>query len=199
MTNLVGNLKGYGPVWYDPYGIANILSFKRVREKYEVQYESNERSFVVTKPDSMMFKFVESPEGLHYLDTEGDSGMTLVNTVANNWSNYSNQDYLRAVQARELQIEIGRPSLWEYIRMVSDNLLPDCPVTKADIMAAEDIFGPEVGGLKGKSTRRNPHAVKQVVEPLEPSIMKHYRKCDAGGRCDVRKWHRLPGYSVSAY
>ena len=45
-----------------------------MREKYEVQYESNERAFVVTKPDSMMFKFVESPEGLHYLDTEGDSG-----------------------------------------------------------------------------------------------------------------------------
>ena len=58
---------------------------------------------------------------------------------------------------------------------MTNNLLPDCPVTKADIMVAEDIFGPEVGGLKGKSTRRNPHAVKQVVEPLEPSIMKHYR------------------------
>ena len=34
-------------------------------EKYEVQYESNEQAFVVTKPDGMMFKFVESPEGLH--------------------------------------------------------------------------------------------------------------------------------------
>ena len=68
MTNLVGDLRGYGPVWYNPYGIANILSFEQVREKYEVQYESNEQAFVVTKPDGMMFKFVESPEGLHYLD-----------------------------------------------------------------------------------------------------------------------------------
>ena len=65
VTNLVGDLRGNRPVWYHPYGIANILSFKRVREKYEVQYESNERTFVVTKPDGMMFKFVESPEGLH--------------------------------------------------------------------------------------------------------------------------------------
>ena len=175
VTNLVGDLRGNRPVWYHPYGIANILSFKRVREKYEVQYESNERTFVVTKPDGMMFKFVESPEGLHYLDTEGDSGTTLVNTVANSRSNYSNQDYLRAAKARELHIKIGRPSLQEYIRIVTNNLLPDCPVTKADIMAAEEIFGPEVGGLKGKSMQRNPHAVKQVVEPLEPSIMKHYR------------------------
>ena len=42
VTNLVGDLRGYRPFWYDLYGIANILSFKRVREKYEVQYESNE-------------------------------------------------------------------------------------------------------------------------------------------------------------
>ena len=42
-------------------------------------------------------------------------------------------------------------------------------------MAAEDIFGPEAGSLKGKTMRHNPHTVKQVVEPLEPSIMKQYR------------------------
>ena len=66
--NLVGDLRGYVTVWYDPHGIANIFSFKRVREKYDVWYESNEQAFVVTKPDGMMFKFVESPEGLHYLD-----------------------------------------------------------------------------------------------------------------------------------
>ena len=50
-------------------------------------------AFVVAKLDGMMFKFVESPDGLHYLDTEGDSGMRLVNKVAGNRSNYSNQDY----------------------------------------------------------------------------------------------------------
>ena len=46
---------------------------------------------------------------------------------------------------------------------MNNNLLPDCPVTKADIMAAEDIFGPEVGILKGKTTRRNPHTIRQEI------------------------------------
>ena len=156
------------------------VSFKQVRKKYDVWYESNEQAFVVTKPDGMMFKYVESPEGLHYLDTEGDLGMTLVNTVAGIWSNYSNQDYLLAVQARELQIKIRRPSLWEYIKIVSDNLLPDYPVTKADIMVVEEIFGPEVGILKRKTTCRNPHAIRQVVEPLQPSIMRQYRHVTLG-------------------
>ena len=33
-TDLVGNLPGYGTVWYHPDGIANILSLARVKEKY---------------------------------------------------------------------------------------------------------------------------------------------------------------------
>ena len=99
----------------------------------------------------------------------------LVNTVANNQTSYTNEDYLRANQARELQIKIGQPSLRDYIRIVSENYLPDCPVTKADILAAENMFGPDVGSLKGKTTRCNPHAVRQVVEPLEPHVMHHNR------------------------
>jgi len=58
---------------------------------------------------------------------------------------------------------------------VTENYLPNCPVTKADILAAENIFGPDVSSLKRKTTCRNPHAVKQVVKPLEPSVMPHYR------------------------
>lgn len=33
-TNLIGDLPGYGRVWYHPDGIANILSLARVKEKY---------------------------------------------------------------------------------------------------------------------------------------------------------------------
>jgi hypothetical protein len=32
-TNLIGDLAGYGPVWYHPNGIANILSLSRVKKK----------------------------------------------------------------------------------------------------------------------------------------------------------------------
>ena len=162
-------------MWYDPMGIANILSFKRVSEKYVAAYDQAEQAFVVTKPDGKQFLFVESPEGLHYLYMEGDSGTMLVNTVPNNQSCYTNEDYLHAVQARELQIKISQPSLQDYIHIVTKNYLPNSPVTKANILAAETIFGPDIGSLKGKTNWCNPHAVKQVVEPLEPHVMRHYR------------------------
>jgi len=33
-TTLMGDLPGYGKVWFHPQGIANILSLARVKEKY---------------------------------------------------------------------------------------------------------------------------------------------------------------------
>ena len=99
----------------------------------------------------------------------------LVNTVAANKGNYTNEDYQKAVRARELQIKIGRPSTKHFIKIVTSNQLPNCPVTRADIIAAEHIFGPDVGSLKGKTVRRRPHLAKPHIEPLPPQIMSRYR------------------------
>lgn len=176
-TNMIGDLPGYGPVWYDPKSIANILSLKRVKTKYHVSFDSaNGGSFIVTKPDGTVFEFKESEGGLYVLDTAKDKSETvLVNTVADNKSSYTNEDYLKAVQARELLIKIGRPSIKQFIRIVTSNQLRNCPVTRADIMAAEHIFGPDVGSLKGKTVRRRPHLAKPMIEPLPPQIMSRYR------------------------
>jgi hypothetical protein len=111
-TSMVGDLPGYGTVWYDPNSIANILSLKRVASKYKVKYDSeNGGLFIVTKPDGTIFEFQASAGGLFYLDTDKTNSVAtatvLVNTVANNKVNYTNDDYLKAVRARELQINIG--------------------------------------------------------------------------------------------
>jgi hypothetical protein len=148
---MVGDSPRYGIVWYDPKSIANILSLKWVAEKYHVAFDSGDGgSFIVTKPDGTVFEFRASEGGLYFLDTE-QSATVMVNTVADNKVNYTNEDYLKAVCARELQIKIGHPSTKNFIRIVTSNQLPNCPVTKADILAAEHIFGPDVGSLKGKT------------------------------------------------
>ena len=70
VTNLVGDLPGYGPVWFDSRAIANVLSLKFVKDRYHVKYNSSEKEgFVVTKPNGEQFNFTESSSGLHYLDT----------------------------------------------------------------------------------------------------------------------------------
>jgi hypothetical protein len=47
--NMIGDLPGYGTVWYDPKSIANILSLKRDIDKYSVAFDSKHGgSFIVT-------------------------------------------------------------------------------------------------------------------------------------------------------
>jgi hypothetical protein len=67
-TNTVGDLPGYGTVWYDPRWISNILSMNRVSKKYRVSLDSERgNTFLATKPDCTDF---ESIAGLYYSDTK---------------------------------------------------------------------------------------------------------------------------------
>ena len=159
VTNLVGNLPGYGPLWFDPRAIANVLSLKLVKEKYHIEYNSEkDDGFVVTKPTGERFNFIQSGLGLHFLDTsQGNISkitetVLVVNTVRDNKKNYTNNDYRRALRARELQITMGRPSTGTFIAALKSNGLMNCPVTPGDVEAAEHIFGPDIGSLKGKTT-----------------------------------------------
>ena len=159
VTNLVGDLPGYRPVWFDSRAIANVLSLKLVKEKYHIHYNSSEDDgFVVTKPTGEKFKFIQSASGLHYLDTtiqDPDKGVDttlVVNTVKENKKNYTNNDYLRALRACKLQIMVGQPSTTTSVDLLKRNGIANCPVTPADIEAAEHIFGLDIGSLKGKTT-----------------------------------------------
>ena len=86
-----------------------------------------------------------------------------VNIMADNKSSYSNTDYLHALAARKLQIKIGNPTAREFIKIASRNLLPNCSITRDDIQAAEAIFGPDAGGLKGKTVQRPPNQVEVYI------------------------------------
>ena len=98
LTNLVGDLPGYGTVWYDPKAIANILSLWRVRDHYHITYDSSHRKFIITKPSGKEFAFHESEGVLLYLDTTHQQGQQrqghifAVNTVKDNKKNFMNND-----------------------------------------------------------------------------------------------------------
>ena len=183
VTNLVRDLLGYGPVWFDPRAIANVLSLKLVKEKYHIEYNSEKNDgFVVTKPTGETFNFIQSGSGLHFLDTSQESTnettetTLVVNTVRDNKKNYTNNDYQRALRARELQIIMGRPSTGTFIAALKSYWLMNCPVTPGDVEAAEHIFGPDIGSLKGKTTRRSPPVVDSPIAPVPAEVLKRYRK-----------------------
>ena len=115
-TTLIGNLPGYGTVWYNANIIANILSLARVKEHgYRVTYDSSEEgnAFHVHKSDGTVRVFEESDKGLYYMDTKTQQNndnidVTLVNMVDNNHVKYSQRDYSKAVLlALKIQKIIG--------------------------------------------------------------------------------------------
>ena len=123
-------------------------------------------------------------------------GTLLVNTVADNRSKYNNRNYSQAVLARQLQELFGRPSTQTCLRTIANNLIPNCPVTRKDVLAAEDIFGPDVGSLKGKTVRRpNTHIEGRVVDiPVE--IMSRYREVIIGG--DLMFVNKIPFFMTTS-
>ena len=76
-TNLVGDLPGYGEVWYHPNGIANILSLARVKDRgYHVTYDShNGNEFRVYNPNNDTTRtFKESNRGLYFMESNDKTG-----------------------------------------------------------------------------------------------------------------------------
>jgi hypothetical protein len=173
-TNWIGDLPGYGTVWYHKKGIANILSLSCVKKKHRVTFDSNNgNKFIIHHEDGRETVFTESQQGLYYMDTTQDS-FAMLTTVAENKDKYTVDAYSRAQLARKIQIMIGRPSTKEFIKIVDKNLLPNCPITRRDVQAAEDIFGPDIGTLKGKTIRWAPNTVHPNMVDF-PDELKQYQ------------------------
>ena len=102
-------------------------------------------------------------KGLFFSDVKNDIGHTFINTVDSNKTKYTIKEYSDAVRARSLQNIIGRPNTHDFIKYMECNMIPNCPVTKADIIRAEDIFGANIGALQGKTVRKKSANRKSVV------------------------------------
>ncbi len=67
--------------------------------------------------------------------------VTLVQTVPGNYKGFMKQEVIKAREAREAQAMLGNPSKKDFQGLVSGNLIPNCPIARADISNAHKIFG----------------------------------------------------------
>jgi hypothetical protein len=145
-----------------------------------------ESAFVVEKPDGTERRFIKTPLGLFCHDTTADppnagflpssgSATTLITTVDDKKSKYTARTYAQALLARKLQKMVGYPSTRDFMQLIDGNLIPNCPVSRADVVAAEDILGPSVDSLKGKTVRRGEEHVSSDILPVPRDILSLYR------------------------
>ena len=171
-----GLLPGYGIVWFDEQCPANILSLNKAKTRFQVKFNSDHgNNFTLHDRSSgrLKHKFNASPEGLYYMKSGSLQGSFLT-TVSENEARYSQAEIDGAKAARSLLAKIGRPSTRDYIKILKGNMLPNAAVTVNDVKRAELLYGPDLGTLKGKTTRRKaPYVDTRDVVP--PSIAEEYK------------------------
>jgi hypothetical protein len=79
---------------------------------------------------------------------------------------------------------------------VENKLLPNCPITRDDIIVAKHIFGPDVSSLKGKTVHRVPQRVRTTMNNLPPVLMSRYR--DVALNRDIMFVNRIPFFMTIA-
>ena len=90
-------------------------------------------------------------------------------SVKENLEKYTKRQQLRAEQARTTYRTLGSLTIQNFKHILCQNLIKNCPVTIKDVEIAEDIYGPDITTLKGKSTRKRPPVIvdDQVDIPEE--------------------------------
>ena len=156
----VSDLPGYGTVWYEPTGIANIMSMSRGTKKFRVIFNSEGGNFFrMVLPDRRVI-FQLSPNGLYYFDaSDRENSVLLLNMMSENKEGFTRREYNGAQEARRAMHLLGFPSEQEFENMVRSNMIVNCPVTFSDAKNAKLIFGPDITSLKVKSVRRKPSSV----------------------------------------
>ena len=181
-SDTVGDFPNLGEVWYNPESIANILSLADVRKVCRVTMDSSvEPAIKVHRLDGSVMTFTEHGSGLYVYKTNDHSSKsvahyTMISTVADQKKFFSRREVQSADLARDLYRKLGRPSAAEFLSILRNNLIRNCPVTADDASRASIIYGPDVATIKGTTTRiaAAGHVPTFVAVPIPAPVLEHH-------------------------
>ena len=181
VTRKMGYLGNYPtPVWYLPDGNANILSLRDVTRHYRVTMDvAVENAIILHGADKQQHRFIPSGKGLykweHTMDPTANNPCWLfVTTICDQADCYTRHAYEHAQAAQWLQNIIMRPAS-RHMSDIAISHLHNCPFTKEDIQAADDIFRLNLGSLKGKTVWHPSKHVQAATSGVPQCILKLHR------------------------
>jgi hypothetical protein len=164
----VGDLPGYGEVYFDERCVANILCFHDLTKKFKVRYDQVKNYFEVKNGDKVM-KF-ESRNKLYVWNAMSDKTckdeVVLVETVEETERQFTKREIEQARKSRDLIKRLGYPSVRDLVHGIKSGSIKNAPVNERDFDNAVTMWGPDLGTLKGKTTR----AATRPVEVHESEI-----------------------------
>ena len=177
VTRKMGYLGNYlTPVWYLPDDNANILSLRDVTRHYHMTMDTAvESAIILHGADRRQHRFIPSGKGLykweHTMDpTTNHPCWLFVTTVQDQANHYTHRTYKCAQAAWCLHNIIMHPAS-HHMSDIAISHLCICPFMKEDIRTADDIFGLNLGSLKGKTVWRPNKHVQAVTAGVPHSTL----------------------------
>lgn len=101
------------PVWYNPKGVANILSKYEVGRQFKMVYDNSKWDGYTVQVGDQQVHFGASTAGLYYRDvaTDPQQAWIHIQTVKQQKSQFTKKEVRRAARARRIQNIIGRPGV----------------------------------------------------------------------------------------
>jgi hypothetical protein len=189
-SNQEATVPGFGKVYYNKDTIANIFGFSDLKTKHWITYDSDKEDTFLVHMNNKILKFECIPKGQYQykvskgykadlkkeVKTSGTSN--LISTVTENRKGYTLGQLERAKEARKLYRIVGTPTMDNFKSLLQMNIIKNCPVTIKHVNIADQIFGPDMSSLKGKSTQRKPKPVRNdLIEIPKELITKHQNMC----------------------
>ena len=182
----VGDVRNFGPVWYSPHSIANVLSFYQVQKRFRITIDthSDDPVFHVHRTDGSIMRFFPLGPGLYAHDTADPAHnsttlrdhaftQTPLQTVQTRAAKYTAQERQRADQARTLYHALHCPAKRDFFSALQNNSIRDCPLVLDDAKRYFDIYGSPDAALKGRTVKGKSKRVPDIVpKPVPPSILK---------------------------
>ena len=168
--------KGY---LYNQDAVANILSMAKVSDEYRITMDTNiDNAIYVHNDDGSYIRFHRTNQNVYEIQIGDCTDMEechALTTVKENGMQYSALDQKRAEAVQSLQEQLGFPSDTDLANAIDYNVIQNCQFNRRDIRIANNIFGPSVAAIKGKSTRhQNKMKQSDIITDIPQEILDNY-------------------------
>ena len=98
-----------------------------------------------------------------------------VASVEKNLTKYTKRSVEQANKARKFQVMFNNISTKNLLKLVDNNMVKDLPITRKDVTLAEEIYGPNIYAIKGKTVNKKVDHVIAPITNIPKQILKEYK------------------------
>ncbi len=114
--------------------------------------------------------------GFPYIAMQSTDAVAMIQTVCQQYEGFTKCKVQDATAAHKAQATTGHPTNAQFLKMVSNNSIKNCPVKPGHITNAHSIFGPSITEVCGRTTRQKPEQVEAVAGRI-PDDFHCLHKC----------------------